>query len=64
MYFIPFALLVAHSDTARSVDAHLLTWAAFLVRSLLPVTIGNLIGGAGLVGGVYWFVYLRPRGRA
>ncbi|MBT9555445.1 MAG: formate/nitrite transporter family protein [Myxococcales bacterium] len=32
-----------------------------LVRNILPVTIGNLIGGVGLVGGVYWFVYLRNR---
>jgi hypothetical protein len=26
------------------------------------VTVGNAIGGTGLVGLVYWFVYLRPRG--
>jgi formate transporter len=37
-----------------------LTWGAFLGRNLLPVTIGNVIGGAVLVGLVYWFVYLRP----
>ena len=30
-------------------------------HNLLPVTLGNLIGGAGMVGIVYWFVYLRPR---
>lgn len=35
-------------------------WKAFLVDNLLPVTIGNVIGGAVLVGLVYWFVYLRP----
>jgi formate/nitrite transporter FocA (FNT family) len=28
---------------------------------LVPVTLGNIIGGAVLVGIVYWFVYLRPR---
>lgn len=39
-----------------------LTWIGFLVCNLLPVTIGNLIGGVLLVGLVYWFVYLRPRG--
>jgi CheY-like chemotaxis protein len=27
----------------------------------LPVTIGNIIGGAGFVGLVYWFIYLRPQ---
>jgi formate transporter len=37
---------------------------AFLGRNLLPVTIGNVIGGAVLVGAVYWFVYLRSRGPA
>jgi formate/nitrite transporter FocA (FNT family) len=38
-----------------------LSWPAFLARNLLPVTIGNVIGGAVLVGLVYWFVYLRSR---
>jgi formate/nitrite transporter FocA (FNT family) len=37
------------------------TWSAFLVRNLAPVTLGNIIGGAVLVGAVYWFVYLRGR---
>jgi formate/nitrite transporter FocA (FNT family) len=32
---------------------------AFLFANLLPVTIGNVIGGALMVGVVYWFVYLR-----
>jgi formate transporter len=32
-----------------------------LVRNLVPVTIGNIIGGGVLVGVVYWFVYLRTR---
>jgi formate transporter len=26
----------------------------------LPATIGNIIGGAVMVGGMYWFIYLRP----
>jgi formate/nitrite transporter len=36
-----------------------LTWSRFLL-GLVPVTFGNIIGGAGLVGAVYWFIYLRP----
>ena len=36
-----------------------LTWSRFVTHNLVPVTIGNLIGGAVLVGAVYWFVYLR-----
>jgi Formate/nitrite transporter len=34
-------------------------WSDFVVGNLLPVTIGNIVGGAILVGLVYWFVYLR-----
>lgn len=65
MYFVPFALLLTHLDpgfvAAHAPDAHALTWSRFLVRNLLPVTLGNVIGGTLLVGGTYWFVYLRPR---
>ena len=37
-----------------------LTWGNFFLHNLLPVTIGNIIGGAVMVGLVYWFIYLRP----
>jgi formate transporter len=36
-----------------------LTWGNFLFANLLPVTIGNVIGGSVLVGLVYWFIYIR-----
>jgi formate transporter len=68
MYFLPLGLLVATLDPGFVAthglegEAHALTWIGFLVCNLLPVTIGNLIGGVLLVGLVYWFVYLRPRG--
>jgi formate transporter len=39
-----------------------LTWSGFLVNNLLPVTLGNVLGGAVLVGVIYWFVYLRKTG--
>ena len=41
-----------------------LTWSNFVWANLLPVTIGNIIGGALMVGAVYWFVYLRRRPEA
>ncbi len=41
-----------------------LTWQGFWLANLLPVTLGNLIGGTLLVGLVYWFVYLRGGRRA
>jgi formate transporter len=68
MYFVPFAIFVVTFDpdfvTAQGLrpQAQALTWIAFLGRNLLPVTIGNIIGGSVLVGAVYWFVYLRDRG--
>jgi formate transporter len=66
MYFIPFGLLVEEdkswvASTAGLPDVSQLTWTAFFLDNLLPVTIGNMIGGALLVGAVYWFVYLRPK---
>ena len=67
LYFVPAALLIATFDpgfaASRGLEqqAAALSLPGFLSRNLLPVTIGNLIGGALLVGAVYWFVYLRPR---
>lgn len=69
MYFIPMGLLVKASapDTFWSsihktaADYADLTWGNFLVNNLIPVTIGNIIGGAVLVGAMYWFIYLRGR---
>jgi formate/nitrite transporter len=64
MYFIPFALFVksdagALAEVGGNVDTSALTWGAFLLDNLVPVTLGNLIGGTLMVGAVYWFVYLR-----
>jgi formate transporter len=64
MYFIPVALLIKTNDawvnaTAGLPDLSHLTWGHFLLDNLLPVTIGNIIGGGVMVGAVYWFVYLR-----
>ncbi|KAA9004994.1 hypothetical protein [Histidinibacterium aquaticum] len=30
------------------------------LRVLVPVTIGNVLGGGALVALIYWFVYLQP----
>ncbi|MCI8284683.1 MAG: formate/nitrite transporter family protein [Firmicutes bacterium] len=36
-----------------------LTAGNFLLMNLLPVTLGNIVGGSLLVGCVYWFAYLK-----
>ena len=67
MYFIPYALFIKMfdpdfiakvGDKVAGLDK--LTWQAFWVNNLLPVTIGNIIGGAVLVAAVYWAIFLRP----
>lgn len=35
------------------------SFGSFLLHNLLPVTLGNIVGGAGIVGVGYWLVYLR-----
>jgi formate/nitrite transporter len=65
MYFIPFGLLIKAFDPAfvveKGLDLTNLTWSNFLVNNLVPVTIGNLIGGTILVAAIYWSVFLRNR---
>ena len=31
----------------------------YLWNNLIPVSLGNIVGGAGFVGLAYWFIYLR-----
>jgi formate/nitrite transporter len=40
-------------------DLSSLNLQAFLSNNLLPVTLGNIVSGAGLVGGVYWYLYVK-----
>ena len=64
MYFIPAGLL-ARTDPAvmtlvgESADLSRLTVAGFFLDNLIPVTLGNIVGGSVFVGMVYWFIYLR-----
>ena len=68
MYLIPLGLFLKAWAPATlwtqigstASDFTALTWLAFF-GSLIPVTLGNIVGGGALVGGVYWFIYLRPR---
>lgn len=55
MYFIPAGIFVSGE---YGISAENLTWGRFLIGNLLPVTLGNLVGGMCVVGMGYFFVYL------
>ena len=65
MYFLPMGLtLEGEATVARAAGLSATDLASFDIGSVIvniaAATLGNVIGGAVLVGLVYWFVYLRP----
>ena len=64
MYFIPMGLLLKGSELVQGIIAPAalqgISWQAFFINNLIPVTIGNIIGGVVFVAIVYWTCYLRP----
>lgn len=54
MFYIPAGIF---SASEYGITAEGLTWSNFFLKNLLPVTLGNILGGF-LVGGGYWFSYL------
>jgi formate/nitrite transporter len=57
MYFLPLAwLLVQTGHAPANFDASLITMAG-IIHNLVPVTLGNIVGGAGFVGAAYWAIY-------
>ncbi len=63
MYFIPLGILLSSVEPVACaigpLDISNLTWSSFFLNNLLPVTLGNLLGGAFFVGFLYWFAYRR-----
>ncbi|MDC9613006.1 formate transporter FocA [Xenorhabdus khoisanae] len=67
MFLIPFGIVIrnfAPDEFWVKVGANpeqfpQLTISNFITDNLIPVTMGNIIGGAVLVGLTYWFIYLR-----
>lgn len=49
MFFIPAGIMYGAS----------VTWADFFIANLIPVTLGNIVGGALFVGAIYWYIYDR-----
>ena len=61
MYYIP-AGIFAKANSAWAAMSGVsaeglagLNWGTFAVKNLIPVTLGNIIGGMVMVGGLYWF---------
>jgi formate transporter len=57
MYFIPLGILL--KDRILVSGAENLSWLG-LWSNLVPVTLGNIVGGSVMVALVYYFVYRRP----
>jgi formate/nitrite transporter len=65
MYLIPLGIALAGEFGAGVPQAGALGWPG-LLYNLVPVTLGNIVGGAGLVAAVYFLIYrvaLRERAR-
>ena len=60
MYFIPTGLLLA--DTMGRTTPGL-SWTGFFVGNLLPVTLGNILGGVVFVAFAYWYIHMRTESR-
>ena len=50
MFFIPLGMFLG----AKGV-----TWSTMIVNNLIPVTLGNIVGGAIFVACIYWYTYLK-----
>ena len=56
---IYFCLAGIFTAAEYGIAAEGLSVGSFLLKNLLPVTLGNIVGGAGIVGVGYWLMYLR-----
>lgn len=58
MFYIPAGIFAA---SEYGIAAEGLNWGTFFINNLVPVTLGNIIGGAVLVGAGYWFALLHEK---
>lgn len=68
MYYIPAGILAKSNPALVEAAATLgvtpeklshLNWNTFLINNLLPVTLGNIVGGGIFVAAIYWYVYIK-----
>lgn len=67
MYYIPAGIFAKSNPQFVAEAAKLgvtpekltgLNWGSFVTKNLLPVTLGNIVGGVLLVGIIYWLSYM------
>ncbi len=68
MFFVPMGITIAnkvpdlvatqYSMSVADVTSYF-SYGHFISANLIPVTLGNIVGGALFVGGVYWYTYMR-----
>lgn len=66
MFYVPLGLFLKGFEPVRtafltrypSASLDSLSWTAFLEANLLPVTLGNVVGGVCFVGALYWYVHI------
>ncbi|MDD5688446.1 MAG: formate/nitrite transporter family protein [Elusimicrobia bacterium] len=51
MFFVPMGIMLGAN----------VTWGQFFIVNLIPVTLGNIVGGSLFVGTVYWYLYGRNK---
>lgn len=51
MFFIPLAIFEGGD----------ISWPLFIVKNLVPATLGNIVGGAFFVGTLYWYIYVKEK---
>jgi len=63
MFYIPAGILAKQNpfwlEKANTAAAQLdgLNWATLFTKNLIPVTLGNIVGGSGMVGILYWLSF-------
>ncbi|MDD3070861.1 formate/nitrite transporter family protein [Methanoculleus horonobensis] len=55
MYFIPAGIFCTGIDPTKAVDT--LNWVTMWTNNIIPVTLGNIVGGLFFVGVLYWVAF-------
>ena len=58
MYLIPLGMLLRNAASPAGSDVASIDWAGF-AGNLIPVTLGNIVGGSVMVAAVYHLIYVR-----